>query len=199
MVVVATKWAPGSTSTLYKTYMSNKYGDLFSNNCRSIDTKPFKSCYWTNSWKLPLYITKSCYESLTDEQKGYARAGGVGMVKDSGYFTFVRVEQYGNRYKFNPDSILPYPTDDPCKDVSCPDKCVGVDKYDQVCQDGICVRGSLIEYNSEHCGYETPSPNPEPIPGDEDGDHVITPPQDNEYIQYGIAIGALIAAYLILR
>ena len=79
---------------------------------------------------------------------------------------------------------------DPCKDVSCPDKCVGVDKFDQVCQDGICVRGTLIETNSEHCGY-TPEPTPEPTP-----DPTPTPTGDT----YTIIIALMLAGtYMILR
>jgi hypothetical protein len=79
----------------------------------------------------------------------------------------------------------PLPSDDPCKDVSCPDKCVGVDKYDQVCQDGICVRGTLIETSSVHCGY-TPDPTPDPTP---------TPPSDT----YIIIALMLAGTYMILR
>ena len=74
---------------------------------------------------------------------------------------------------------------DPCADVSCPDKCVGVDKYDQVCQDGICVRGTLIQTNSEHCGY-TPEPTPDPTP---------TPSSDT----YIIVALMLAGTYMILR
>jgi len=74
---------------------------------------------------------------------------------------------------------------DPCADVSCPAKCVGVDKYDQVCQDGICVRGTLIESDSVHCGY-TPKPTPDPTP---------TPPSDT----YIVIALMLAGTYIILR
>lgn len=79
----------------------------------------------------------------------------------------------------------PIPSDDPCSDVSCPDMCVGVDKYNQACRDGICVRGTLIETNSVHCGY-TPEPTPDPTP---------TPPSDTLII---IAL-MLAGTYMILR
>ena len=81
--------------------------------------------------------------------------------------------------------IGPVTPDDPCKDVSCPDMCVGVDKYDQVCQDGVCIQGALIEYNSEHCGY-TPEPDPDPTP---------TPSSDT----YIIVALMLAGTYMILR
>jgi hypothetical protein len=155
MVVVATKWTGGFMAL---TYMCNNYGDLFSNNCNTISPRPtgFKECFWTNSWKRPLYIEESCYKSLTVEEKTIARSAAVGMVKDGIWKTFVRVEQYGNRYKFNPDAVIPYPTPDPCKGVVCEPECVGTDRYARVCKDGKCVRGALVEANSTECGYVKP-------------------------------------------
>lgn len=56
------------------------------------------------------------------------------------------------------DVTIPGEEYDACEGVSCTDtECVGVDKYSQVCDDGICVRGVLIEQNSPGCGYLTPA------------------------------------------
>ena len=37
---------------------------------------------------------------------------------------------------------------DSCSGVVCEPTCFGVDKYNMVCEDGICVKGSLIKANS---------------------------------------------------
>ena len=47
---------------------------------------------------------------------------------------------------------------DPCEGVSCAPVCVGDDRYTQVCDDGLCIRGTLIEANSIECGYVPPEP-----------------------------------------
>jgi len=47
---------------------------------------------------------------------------------------------------------------DPCEGVVCSDICVGVDKYSQLCVDGVCVQGPPIESNSTACGYIPPPP-----------------------------------------
>lgn len=48
-----------------------------------------------------------------------------------------------------------------CAD-GCPAKCWGVDKYTQACYNGVCVQGTLLEANSEDCGYEQRDPTPTP-------------------------------------
>ena len=45
---------------------------------------------------------------------------------------------------------------DPCKDIVCPNVCVGKDLYSQICVDGYCVTDKLLESNSLSCEY-TPS------------------------------------------
>lgn len=71
---------------------------------------------------------------------------------------------------------------DPCEGVSCEPECVDTDLYDTVCDDGVCVRGVLLESNSSECGYVPPEPEPEPEPrkppcedyGDIDRDGYVT-------------------------
>ena len=41
---------------------------------------------------------------------------------------------------------------DLCEGVVCDPECVGVDKYETVCDEGVCIRGVLIESNSVECG-----------------------------------------------
>lgn len=55
------------------------------------------------------------------------------------------------------DVVIPGEEYDTCEGVVCSDtECVGTDLYDQVCDDGICIRGVLIESNSYQCGYTDP-------------------------------------------
>lgn len=48
------------------------------------------------------------------------------------------------------ESIIISP--DPCQGVICPDACVGQDLYSQICDNGSCITGILIEPNSHSCG-----------------------------------------------
>ncbi|MGC1120264.1 MAG: hypothetical protein WBA22_04140 [Candidatus Methanofastidiosia archaeon] len=41
---------------------------------------------------------------------------------------------------------------DPCRNVNCEPRCYGCDYYDTYCEDGECVKGSLIESDSSRCG-----------------------------------------------
>ena len=54
--------------------------------------------------------------------------------------------------------IIPGMEYDPCEGVVCDDVCVNADRYDQICDDGICIRGVLLEANSPICpGYIAPA------------------------------------------
>jgi len=59
-------------------------------------------------------------------------------------------------------TVIGKPVPDPCEGVVCGPECVGVDKYETTCDEGICVRGVLIEEDSTQCGYIPPEPEPEP-------------------------------------
>ena len=61
-------------------------------------------------------------------------------------------------------TITGVPVPDPCEGVICEDVCDDTDLYGTVCEDGICVRGRLIEEDSSTCGYIPPEPEP-PEPG----------------------------------
>ena len=180
MTVVMRSW---SGRNLIGTHLCDNSFRTFGWSCST--TGGFSDCFRIASFKAPLFITESCYSGLSDGDKTVARSRAKGCVRDSGYYVYTHTSYGVKRYKFDPAAIIPYAADDPCKDVSCPDKCVGVDKYDQVCQDGICVRGTLIETNSEHCGY-TPEPTPDPTP---------TPSSD----MYIIVALMLAGTYIILR
>ena len=53
--------------------------------------------------------------------------------------------------------IIPGEEYDPCEGVICDDVCADGSLYDQICDDGICIRGVLIESNSPTCpGYIAP-------------------------------------------
>ena len=43
---------------------------------------------------------------------------------------------------------------DPCRNVTCEPDCFGCDYCNTKCEDGDCVRGSVIESNSSRCGSE---------------------------------------------
>ena len=47
---------------------------------------------------------------------------------------------------------------DPCEGVVCEPDCYGVDKYQTVCEDGICIKGVLIKMDDPTCGYVPPDP-----------------------------------------
>lgn len=91
---------------------------------------------------------------------------------------------------YEPPAPTPVPTPpvDPCEHVVCPAKCSGVDKYAQTCHNGVCVRGALVESNSEDCGYEQPDPTPDPTP---------TPTTDT--YTYAIIALMVVGTYLMLR
>ena len=181
---IATQWVRATRSTMVYTNIAGT-GHMTKKCCVTIDNKPFCACL--HAWD---YITESCYNSLTESEKLSARSCH-GMVTDTGWAKPYKAGDH-TYYTFDPAAIVECWSaacsalrPDPCKDVSCPDKCVGVDKYDQVCQDGICVRGTLIETNSEHCGY-TPEPEPDPTP---------TPSSDT----YIVIALMLAGTYLVLR
>ena len=128
--------------------------------CDSIDKYPFKSCLPSlRIWSKDLYMLESVYNGLSSENQAISRSRVHGLLRGSGA-VYPSESTIVKCFTDNCRALIPA---DPCKDVSCPDKCVGVDKYDQVCQDGICVRGTLIQTNSEQCGY-TPEPTPDPTP-----------------------------------
>ena len=137
------------------------------------------------------YITESVYSYLTPDEVGSVTGRIMGIVSNNYSRMYSKVSEFSGRNVWcwgfvDGVEARPLPCKDPCKDVSCPDKCVGVDKFDQVCQDGICVRGTLIETNSEHCGY-TPEPTPDPSPA----------PSSDTYI---VIIALMLAGtYMILR
>ena len=54
--------------------------------------------------------------------------------------------------------VIPGAEYDPCEGVVCDDVCVDGNLHDQICDDGICIRGVLIESNSPTCpGYIAPA------------------------------------------
>jgi len=132
------------------------------------------------------YITQKVYDFLTENEREEIRSKVRGIVPTI-YLARGKSPYYppDPTWLFSVDVATPMPTKNPCADVSCPDKCVGVDKYNQVCQDGICVRGTLIETDSVHCGY-TPEPTPDPTP---------TPSSDT----YIVVALMLAGTYIILR
>ena len=147
---------------LHQKYLYGVWHNGQSWSCNTVDKNPFQACFWIGDVSRPLWITQECYNTLTDVEKAYARSYGDGMVSRP-YFTNGEIPKDQVVECWSSRCRDMHPVDDPCKDVSCPDKCVGVDKYDGVCRDGVCVQGTLIEYNSEHCGY-TPEPTPDPTP-----------------------------------
>lgn len=56
------------------------------------------------------------------------------------------------------------PEPDPCEGVTCDPECYGVDKHETTCEEGICIKGILMESDSVECGYTPPDPEPEPDP-----------------------------------
>ena len=53
--------------------------------------------------------------------------------------------------------VIPGEEYNPCAGVVCDDVCADGNLYDQICEDGICIRGVLIESNSSACpGYIAP-------------------------------------------
>ena len=163
----------------------------------STDSYPFGALFDHHVAAKVCYVTRSFWNCLSDREKTTCRMYAQGIV-GPGYF-----EDYQKEYpwvckRFVSAAITECFTDacylrrpdltpvtDPCKDVSCPDMCVGVDKYQGACQDGICVRGTLIKTGSVHCGY-TPEPTPDPTP---------TPPSAT----YALIALMLAGAYMILR
>ena len=67
---------------------------------------------------------------------------------------------------------------DPCAGISCEPECEGYDKYETYCQDGVCVRGVLMEPDSLYCEYvppESPCDRDETqVRTCENGDEIIT-------------------------
>jgi len=131
-------------------------------------------------------VTESFLSTLTTSELDSIRSKIKGVVDDDYFEKRGWCDNFGcyTRYYLKSEIRL-LKSVDPCADVSCPDKCVGVDKFDQVCQDGICVRGTLIESDSVHCGY-TPEPTPDPTP---------TPSSDT----YIVIALMLAGTYIILR
>ena len=177
-------WRRGSTSYMYGASNSGTRVDTW--NCGTIDSSPFSACYPNmHSWGYIL-ITKSLYDSLTDDEKAIARARSHGMVDGSYWYTapwadysgrvwqvvYLRKEALVECWTDLCFDLRPDLTPDPCDGVVCDPECAGVDLYDNVCDDGICVRGSLIEENSVDCGYIPPDPcegvicNPECVGND---------------------------------
>ena len=178
--------------------------------------------YYANGQEMP-YCSRSGSKAdiVSDTSHGYAAALGskACYVTESVLDTFQKCnewesikplilgvvpDKYAKKYNRGGtfkycweliEGIVPYPVpgDDPCADVSCPDMCVGADMYDQTCDNGVCVQGALVEYNSVHCGYIDPTPDPEPEP---------EPEPDPSKQPADMTICALVAiaiAYLILR
>ena len=61
-------------------------------------------------------------------------------------------------YEEPPYEELPYEGMNLCGGVSCEPECFGVDKYTTVCEDGVCVKDSLIKANDPDCGHTSPTP-----------------------------------------
>ena len=124
------------------------------------------------SYGMQVYLLKSLYDSLHEHNKVVARSHAQGLV----ILPYAEVIDGVNRFRQSsivecfqptcyishpditppPVSILPEPEPDPCEGVTCDPKCVGVDRYEMVCKDGVCVRGALMEANSTECGYVKP-------------------------------------------
>ena len=69
-----------------------------------------------------------------------------------------------------------YVPPDPCEGIVCEPDCFGTsNKYETVCDEGICVIGAMIEENSVECGYVPPDDDIDDEP--DDG----IPPVDDEY------------------
>jgi hypothetical protein len=131
----------------------------------TIDSSPFRSLFPGRSWNP--YITQGCYNSLSDGNKAAARSMANGIVTKSiiGEPTpEIIVECFSDACR----ALLP----DPCAGVVCEPECVGTDRYATACEDGTCVRGSLIEANSTECGYVPPKP--ECTEGDKKPGHVCS-------------------------
>ncbi|MCD6163787.1 MAG: hypothetical protein J7K40_15430 [candidate division Zixibacteria bacterium] len=99
-------------------------------------------------------ITKSVLDFLTPSELNSVRTRIQGVV-DNSYVKSERVCGYfGCAIRHTLSSkIYPLPAADPCEGITCKPKCVGVDRYETVCDGGVCVRGKLIEANSEQCGF----------------------------------------------
>ena len=102
-------------------------------------------------------ITREVLAFLTPEELDLVRIRIEGVV-DNDYYTSQTVCGYfgcGTQYILKSEI---YPLPDLCEGVSCAPVCVGNDLYNNVCEDGTCVRGTLIEANSTDCGYVPPDP-----------------------------------------
>ena len=78
-------------------------------------------------------------------------------LPDNPKFNLALQPEYGN---WDIGAIVPSDAIDPCKDVVCPNVCIGTDLYSQKCDPatGNCVTDQLIEINSITCGYVPPDP-----------------------------------------
>lgn len=116
------------------------------------------------------YITESVYSYLTEDEIESCRSKMQGIVPNSyAHKVYGGIDSFNKSYycwEFKPDiSARPLPLPDPCVGVVCEDVCDDTDLYKTVCEGGICVRGRLIEEDSQICGYVPPEPEPpEPEP-----------------------------------
>ena len=128
-------------------------------------TNPTETIGWCN------YISESAYNGLSDVMKEAFDTSTHEVAKD-GALTKIPSGSPGY-FKFGLQTDMVYkPALDPCEGVICEDVCDDTDLYGTVCEGGICVRGRLIEEDSQICGYIPPEPEPpepeppEPIPWD---------------------------------
>ena len=197
MTVVIKSWRPGGTSYLSGTRVGTS-GHMDSWSCATIDNNPFSECSWFGS-SGPGYITQGCYNGLTDSEKSQCPSLYHGIVADTGHWTPYQVEIW-TYYNFNPDCIVecfsaaclllrPDLAPDPCDDIVCYPDCFGLDYYNTVCDDGMCVQGNLIEENSTECGYIPPEPDP-----DENITDILM--NNKELIILGTVAGIIVLKYM---
>jgi len=117
------------------------------------------------------YITESVYSYLTKDEIESCRSRIRGIVPNSyAYKYYGGVDSFGKSYycwDFKDDVLArPLPLPDPCAGVICNPDCFNDDLHETVCEEGICVRGVLIEEDSMQCGYIPPEPEPDKTPWD---------------------------------
>lgn len=73
---------------------------------------------------------------------------------------------------------------DQCEGIVCDPTCFGFDYHNTVCEEGICVQGSLIMPNDPDCGYISPTPD--------DGTIIDIIMDNKEIIIVGVIVGAVV-------
>ena len=136
------------------------------------------------------YITESVYSFLTDDEVESVRGRLQGIVPNSYAYQYSKRSEFDGRtvwcWDFKSDvEARPVPMLDPCAGVVCEDVCDNTSLYETVCEAGTCVRGRLIDADSQTCGYIPPEPEPpEPAPPE--------PGMQLDMIILAIVVGALL-------